>query len=140
MEHHRTQFSVCRTRCGAHVCELSGDRYPDPSGRLSYRVEAGQYRRRHLHGRHLHLHRTHRRRSAQLKVAGLAVLLAVALQPAMAFAQQRVTSDRYDDVFRKYSKRYFGVGFDWQYFKAQGMAERGIDLNEKRYIGTCGML
>ena len=34
-------------------------------------------------------------------------------------AAQRIPSDRYDSYFKKYAKRYFGVGFDWKLFKAQ---------------------
>jgi hypothetical protein len=44
-----------------------------------------------------------------------ALLVALAA-PLSAVAQQKgVDSGRYDDAFRKYSKRFFGVGFDWQY-------------------------
>jgi membrane-bound lytic murein transglycosylase MltF len=70
----------------------------------------------------------------------LAVLLAVALQPGIAFAQRGSNADRYDDLFRKYSKRYFGVGFDWQYFKAQGMAESGLDPDATSYVGARGIM
>ena len=30
---------------------------------------------------------------------------------------------KYDQYFSKYSKRYFGPGFDWHLFKAQAIAE-----------------
>lgn len=54
---------------------------------------------------------------------------------------QRITdSDRYDDTFRKYSKRFFGVGFDWQYFKAQGLAESGLDPTAKSRVGARGIM
>src|SRR5262245_26938034 len=36
-----------------------------------------------------------------------------------AWAQGRGRPDRYDETFRKYSKRYFGAGYDWRLFKAQ---------------------
>ena len=39
--------------------------------------------------------------------------------------------DRYDPTFRKYSKRFFGVGFDWRIFKAQGMTESRLDPDAK---------
>ncbi|MGH7470127.1 MAG: transglycosylase SLT domain-containing protein [Longimicrobiales bacterium] len=56
-------------------------------------------------------------------------------------AQQKLkASDRYDDIFRKYSKRYFGPGFDWQYFKAQGMAESGLDPDAKSWVGARGVM
>ena len=50
--------------------------------------------------------------------------------PAPGVAGRRLAernAGRYDDTFKRYSKRYFGAGFDWRYFKAQGMAESGLD-------------
>ena len=48
--------------------------------------------------------------------------------------------DRYDDTFRKYSKRFFGVGFDWHYFKAQGLAESGLDPQARSPVGARGIM
>ena len=48
--------------------------------------------------------------------------------------------DRYDDSFRKYSKRYFGVAFDWRYFKAQGLAESGLHANARSWVGARGVM
>jgi membrane-bound lytic murein transglycosylase F len=67
----------------------------------------------------------------------LALLLAV---PQVAKAQRVVDSERYDDVFRKYSKRFFGIGFDWQYFKAQGLAESGLEPSAKSRVGARGIM
>ena len=47
---------------------------------------------------------------------------------------------RYDDTFRRYSKRYFGVGFDWRWFKAQGMAESGLDPEATSWVGARGIM
>ncbi|HEX6943851.1 MAG TPA: transglycosylase SLT domain-containing protein [Gemmatimonadaceae bacterium] len=52
----------------------------------------------------------------------------------------RRNSDRYDDTFRKYSKRYFGVGFDWRLFKAQGMAESNLDSAASSWVGARGIM
>jgi soluble lytic murein transglycosylase-like protein len=49
-------------------------------------------------------------------------------------------NSRYDNYFRKYSKRYFGLGFDWRYFKAQGMAESELNPNAKSYVGARGIM
>ncbi len=46
----------------------------------------------------------------------------------------------YDDTFRKYSKRYFGPGFDWRLFKAQGMAESNLDPEAKSGVGARGVM
>jgi len=48
--------------------------------------------------------------------------------------------DRYDEVFRKYSKRFFGVAFDWHYFKAQGLAESGLDPQARSPVGARGIM
>ena len=49
-------------------------------------------------------------------------ILLVGSAPGRAASQGQRDGDRYDQTFRKYSKRYFGVGFDWRVFKAQAMA------------------
>jgi membrane-bound lytic murein transglycosylase F len=56
--------------------------------------------------------------------------------PAVAIRNR----ERYDDVFRKYSKRYFGVGFDWRLFKAQGMAESNLDSTATSWVGARGIM
>jgi membrane-bound lytic murein transglycosylase MltF len=72
--------------------------------------------------------------STRLAFALLLSLAAVALP-----AQQRV-SERYDPTFRKYSKRFFGVGYDWRYFKAQAMAESDLDPAAKSWVGARGLM
>jgi soluble lytic murein transglycosylase-like protein len=72
-----------------------------------------------------------------LLVAALAATLAAL--PFRASAQ-RVPTERYDAYFRKYSKRYFGVGFDWKLFKAQGMAESGLSPTAKSWVGARGIM
>ncbi len=69
-------------------------------------------------------------------VAGL-----LALGCAGPLAAQRTDNrDRYDDTFRKYSKRFFGPAFDWQYFKAQGLAESGLDPKARSPVGARGVM
>ena len=69
----------------------------------------------------------------------LSIVTPVAAQRA---APGRATRDdtRYDDLFRKYSKRFFGVGYDWRYFKAQGMAESNLDSAARSYVGARGIM
>jgi soluble lytic murein transglycosylase-like protein len=55
-------------------------------------------------------------------------------------AAQRIPPDRYDSYFKKYAKRYFGVGFDWKLFKAQGMAESGLSPTAKSWVGARGIM
>lgn len=72
-----------------------------------------------------------------LVVASIAVAAAVVAQRAAA---QRTPSDRYDAYFKKYTKRYFGIGFDWKLFKAQGMAESGLSPTAKSWVGARGIM
>jgi len=48
--------------------------------------------------------------------------------------------DRYDPTFRKYTKRFFGPGFDWRYFKAQGFAESGLSADATSWVGARGVM
>lgn len=88
--------------------------------------------------------------------SGAAVLLGVVLLlPAPAAAQRgpRVSiakaimardsakaTTRYDDTFRKYTKRQFGPGFDWMLFKAQAMAESDLNPNARSRVGARGLM
>ena len=65
---------------------------------------------------------------------------ASALDRAAAKRNARHDNTRYDAFFRKYSKRYFGVGFDWQYFKAQGMAESELSATARSSVGARGVM
>lgn len=69
----------------------------------------------------------------------LVVLLAGIGWAPPAFAQSAVT-DRYDDTFRKYTKRFFGPGFDWRLFKAQGMVESNLDPKARSGVGARGVM
>ncbi len=49
-------------------------------------------------------------------------------------------TDEYDRHFKKYSKRYFGPLFDWHWFKAQAIAESGLNRNAKSPMGAVGLM
>ena len=49
-------------------------------------------------------------------------------------------TSRYDDVFSKYSKRFFGPGFDWRIFKAQGLAESNLNPEARSWVGATGIM
>ncbi|MGA9119270.1 MAG: transglycosylase SLT domain-containing protein [Bacteroidota bacterium] len=59
---------------------------------------------------------------------------------AFAYAQRQSFSTKYDDQFRKYSKRYFGVGFDWRLFKAQALAESNLSPDASSRVGARGIM
>ncbi len=46
----------------------------------------------------------------------------------------------FDRHFSKYSKRYFGVGFDWRFFKAQAIAESGLRETARSRVGAVGIM
>ena len=63
-----------------------------------------------------------------------------AIERAAAARNRKKITDRYDPVFRKYTKRYFGPTFDWKYFKAQGLAESGLDSTATSWVGARGVM
>lgn len=70
----------------------------------------------------------------------LLAVLCIAMPVSAASAQRRSPADRFDDVFRKYAKRYFGVAFDWRIFKAQGMAESNLRPDAQSPVGARGIM
>ena len=46
----------------------------------------------------------------------------------------------YDRHFKKYSKRYFGPLFDWRWFKAQAIAESGLEHDAESHAGARGLM
>ncbi len=54
--------------------------------------------------------------------------------------EHRQWTKRFDPHFRKYAKRFFGVGLDWRWFKAQGIAESGLRENAESWVGAKGIM
>ncbi len=54
-------------------------------------------------------------------------------------AQKKFTT-QYDEYFRKYSKHYFGVNFDWRWFKAQAIAESGLNEKAESWVKAKGLM
>ncbi len=52
----------------------------------------------------------------------------------------RKINAQYDGTFNKYTKQYFGAGFDWRWFKAQGFAESRLDPRAKSWVGARGLM
>jgi membrane-bound lytic murein transglycosylase F len=77
-------------------------------------------------------------------LAAMALLNATAAYaqtaPASVQAPPPAATDRLDDSFRKYSKRFFGPGVDWRIFKAQGMAESGLNPDAVSRVGARGIM
>jgi membrane-bound lytic murein transglycosylase MltF len=72
-------------------------------------------------------------------VKAVVLLLAVSSGIAAQRSGGRAV-DRYDGHFRKYTKRFFGPAFDWRYFKAQGLAESGLDAAARSRSGARGIM
>mgnify|MGYP001389938998 CR=1 FL=1 len=47
---------------------------------------------------------------------------------------------KFDRYFSKYSKRYFGIAFDWHYFKAQDVAESSLQTDAESPAGAVGIM
>jgi membrane-bound lytic murein transglycosylase F len=63
-----------------------------------------------------------------------------ALDAAARERQARRDATRYDPIFQKYAKRYFGAGTDWRWFKAQGMAESDLTPGARSRVGARGIM
>jgi membrane-bound lytic murein transglycosylase F len=76
--------------------------------------------------------------------APLAGLLVLASAGAVADVVEREHvdqfSDRYDDHFRKWTKRYFGPRFEWRWFKAQAVVESRLRPNAVGRHGGKGLM
>lgn len=76
---------------------------------------------------------------ARVVCPGLGLMVLGTLVLASPLAGQRVT-ERYDPTFRKYSKRFFGVAFDWRLFKAQAMTESNLNPTASSRAGARGIM
>ena len=77
--------------------------------------------------------------------SALRILVAMALVTVVSVAtaphaSAQAQSEKYDDTFRKYTKRSFGPGFDWRVFKAQGMAESNLNPDARSGVGARGIM
>ena len=69
------------------------------------------------------------------------LLIPFLLQAAeMPEVTDRQWTKKYDQYFRKYSKRFFGPALDWHWFKAQGIAESGLRGNATSWVNAKGIM
>jgi len=67
-------------------------------------------------------------------------LLIVLISPSLAAPGPKKYSAEYDEYFRKYSKHYFGVAFDWRWFKAQAIAESRLNKDAESRVRAKGLM
>ena len=73
-----------------------------------------------------------------IKIILITLLLSISAQ---THAYDRYNAvKKYDIYFTKYSKRYFGTGFNWHYFKAQAVAESRLKADAKSKVGAEGVM
>ena len=61
--------------------------------------------------------------------------------PVQTHAYERYNAvKKFDTYFSKYSKRYFGPGFNWRYFKAQAVAESSLKPDARSKVGAEGIM
>src|SRR5215208_5697276 len=68
-----------------------------------------------------------------------ALLTGLLVLAGNVFAQASAT-EKYDETFRKYTKRYFGPAFDWRLFKAQAIAESNLKVAARSPMGARGIM
>src|SRR6476620_1486051 len=138
VENRWSELSVRQPGRGPDVRELSRDRLAHAARGFSGRAEAREHRGRDLHCSTVRVDRHHHRWGAELKRLCLAITIALstaAVTSHTADAQSKAIDKRnYDDTFRKYTNRFFGPAFDWQYFKAQAMAESNLQPHAKSRV------
>jgi membrane-bound lytic murein transglycosylase MltF len=66
--------------------------------------------------------------------------LLASLDTAAQQRQAQRQGKRFDTIFQKYAKRYFGAGTDWRWFKAQGMAESDLTPTARSHVGARGIM
>ncbi len=73
-------------------------------------------------------------------VLGESVWAALIKTPNLPLVTDGYWPAEYDHQFRKYSKRYFGPGFDWRWFKAQAIVESKLKPNAGGRRGPQGLM
>lgn len=74
------------------------------------------------------------------RIAGRVERAVRSLDRAAAQRERVRATEKYDPIFRKYTKRYFGIATDWRWFKAQGMAESDLTPTARSRVGARGIM
>lgn len=55
-------------------------------------------------------------------------------------ASESDKASNYDQIFQKYTEKFFGPEFDWQFFKSQGVIESRLRQHAKSHRGAKGIM
>ena len=75
-----------------------------------------------------------------IRAVVVAVVVCSMGTPSLAQRRPGASNERYDPLFKKYSKRFFGPAFDWRIFKAQAMAESNLSPTARSGVGARGIM
>ena len=70
----------------------------------------------------------------------LILLPAIVLASSHKHVKHKHWTSKFDRHFKKNTKHYFGPGVDWHWFKAQGIAESGLNPKAKSAVGAIGIM
>ena len=77
----------------------------------------------------------------RIGMGGVVMILAIIWSPLPSKAFERYNGvKKFDPYFSKYTKRYFGPGFDWRIFKAQAVAESRLQAGATSHVGAKGIM
>ncbi|MEA3276598.1 MAG: transglycosylase SLT domain-containing protein [Pseudomonadota bacterium] len=79
-------------------------------------------------------------RARRLRPLWLLLVPGVAAAAALKHVDHPSWTGKYDQLFRKYSKHYFGPGFDWRWFKSQAIAESNLKPRARNPSGATGIM
>jgi membrane-bound lytic murein transglycosylase F len=74
-----------------------------------------------------------------IAIVSLAIVMIAWASPVLAFERYNAVV-KFDPYFKKYTKRFFGPGFDWQHFKAQAVAESRLKARARSRVGAVGVM
>lgn len=74
------------------------------------------------------------------KIILLLVVFAVCHGEASAGQKKHKYRTDYDQYFKKFAKHYFGLDFDWRWFKAQAVAESGLNEKAESWVKAKGIM
>ena len=75
-----------------------------------------------------------------LKISTVLLIVLLCSPVALLGFERYNNVTQYDSYFKKYTKHYFGPGFDWRYFKSQAIAESNLDSEAKSHVGAKGIM